>query len=173
MVSQTDSVSRWSIREIEAAILANASSLGRTNGCSKHSSVRSSLHYVADPKRYAERDIMKHIVSLLILALLAGCATVPIQQNIVSSVPLNKTTRQMLGNWLCGEHNVIQLIQDDAHVRIYFEKNDTWRIDISNVKLVGDEIHFITTHFLRDGSSHPFNGTPCNTIIRQHNDQLE
>ena len=54
-VSQTDSVSRWNIREIEAAILANASSLGRTNGCSKHSSVRSSLHYVADPERWAEK----------------------------------------------------------------------------------------------------------------------
>jgi hypothetical protein len=116
---------------------------------------------------------MKYVLSLLTLSMLAGCATVPVQHNAASSVPLNDTTRPMLGQWLCGEHNVIHLIREDAQVRICFEKNDTWRIDISNAKIVGDEIHFITTHFLRDGSSHPFNGTPCNTIIRHHDDQLE
>jgi len=81
-VSQADSVSRWSIREIEAAILANASSHGRTNECSKHSSVRSSPHYVADPERSAKKmsqnersdpiDIMRNIfylaTSILLLA---------------------------------------------------------------------------------------------------------
>jgi hypothetical protein len=76
----------------------------------------------------------------------------------------------MLGHWLCEGNNVISLIQEDAQVSICFEKNDTWRIDISNAKIVGDEIHFITTHFLRDGSSHPFNGTLCQTIIRKRSD---
>lgn len=113
---------------------------------------------------------MKLTVFIAMLLLLVGCATVPVQENAASFVPLSKITSLMLGQWMCEGSNVINLSQEDARVSICFRENDTWRIDISDARIVGSEIHFITKHYLRDGSSHPFNGTPCNTIIRTRDD---
>lgn len=117
---------------------------------------------------------MRPIAYIIMLLLLAGCATAPVQHNQASSAPLNDITRPMLGQWICEGENVIRLSQDDAQIDISFQKNDTWLINISDARIVDNEIHFITKHYLRDGSHHPFNGTPCNTIIRtKDNDQLE
>jgi hypothetical protein len=113
---------------------------------------------------------MKLTVSIVMLLLLVGCAAAPLQQNAEALVPLNEITRPMLGHWMSEGNTVLHLVQEDEQVRIFCQKNDTWCIDISNARIVGDEVHYITKSYVRDGSGHPFNGVAVNTIIRTRDD---
>lgn len=96
----------------------------------------------------------------------SGCDRVAPQVAAKAFVPATDVTRPMVGKWgIDGEATLILELEGNQVV-ISAPENDTWRMDVLDAKIVGDEIHFTQKDYLHDGSSHPFNGVACNSIVK-------
>jgi len=106
----------------------------------------------------------------LVVATCAGCSQrVPVQTSDFEHgdyVERNATTKAMVGRW--GTNGEVGLIVAETDGRIVFSapKNDTWRMEISDAKIVDDSVHFTQKNYLHSGESHPFNGVACNSIAK-------
>jgi len=106
----------------------------------------------------------------LMLALSAGCSTpTPRQSNLSSSVPLNDVTRPMLGQWEAKGNNILAIEEQDDRAVICYRENDTWLINVRNARVVSNVVRFVTEHYIRDGSSHPVDGVPCECVVEPIN----
>ena len=100
----------------------------------------------------------------------AGCqqtATAPSDKTSGSNfVTSNALTQSMIGNW--GTDGEVALIvrEENGSVEFTTPDNDTWRMEISDAKIVGDTVTFVQKNYLHDGSDHPFNGVACNSIAK-------
>jgi len=83
---------------------------------------------------------------------------------------MNDVTHPMLGQWESEGNNVLVIEKQKEHAVIYYNENDTWLIHVLDAKIVGNTVTYTTEHYLRDGTSHPFNGVPCHTIMEMLDD---
>ena len=72
----------------------------------------------------------------------------------------------MIGKW--GIDGEVTLIVAETDERILFSapENDTWRMEITDAKIVGDTVRFTQKNYLHSGETHPFNGVACNSIAK-------
>ena len=86
--------------------------------------------------------------------------------NESNSVVSNELTQSMVGEW--GTDGEVALIVRETNNRVEFltPDNNTWRMEINDVKIVGDTVTFVQKNYLHDGSDHPFNGVACNSIAK-------
>ena len=108
--------------------------------------------------------------SLLILGLvmvMTGCGAPESRDGTNSNVQANDLSRSMVGRWESEGEVTLTLSMEDERVVLSAPSNDTWRMDVSDAQIIGDEIHFVQTHFLQSGEAHPFSGVACNSILRR------
>ena len=115
--------------------------------------------------------MIRQFLMISVLLVCAGCQ----EQSSISSdnskgndntVAANDLTRSMIGSW--GQDGEVALIirEIDGGIEFATPENDTWRMEISDAKIVGDTVSFVQKHYLHDGSDHPFNGVACNSIAK-------
>ncbi len=75
----------------------------------------------------------------------------------------------MLGEWEAEGSNVLAIRAEDDRAVIRYHENDTWLINVLDARVVSNEVRFVTKHYLRDGTSHPFNGVPCECVMEALN----
>ena len=67
----------------------------------------------------------------------------------------------------CRIDELIEVIieREGDTMTIQNPKNEVWRVEFTNAQVVENAISFTQRYYLIDGSSHPFNGVPCECLI--------
>lgn len=104
---------------------------------------------------------------LLLIAILiggSGCSP-PTASNVDASVSYATALEPMLGKWASGGELALIVERNGDQIFIRNPINDTWRFEVSEASTEGAKITFTQKSYLIDGTSHPFNGVPCNATI--------
>ena len=81
------------------------------------------------------------------------------------SVNATAVTTPMVGKWGTDNGAILIVTASDDRIEFTVPANDTWRIEISDVKIVDDTVHFTKKYYLHDGE-HPFNGVANKRIAK-------
>ncbi|MGJ8673869.1 hypothetical protein [Rubritalea sp.] len=69
----------------------------------------------------------------------------------------------LVGQWSSEGELALIIKLEDENLIFYNPPNDTWNYEISGVSQNEGVVRYTQKHYLKDGSSHPFNGVPCST----------
>ena len=112
---------------------------------------------------------------LLIIMTFAGCSghSGSNSANVDAFVPYDAELDPLVGEWASDGERALIVERVDDQIFVRNPINDTWRFEISNASAAGSKISFTQKSFLIDGTTHPFNGVPCDASISPVADDLD
>lgn len=126
----------------------------------------------ADRYRYPAwmNSMIRIFILPIVLLTFIGCQqTATISSDTADGsnfVAATELTQSMIGNWGTDGETALIVREENGKVEFATPDNDTWRMEISDAKIVGDTVTFVQKNYLHDGSDHPFNGVACNSIAK-------
>ena len=101
-------------------------------------------------------------------------ASVPLQRPTFRSRTASKSVRStrlfvdlatLIGIWESDGKTALIVEREGDMITIQEPKNEVWRVEFIDAQVVENAISFTRRSYLIDGSSHPFNGVPCECMI--------
>ena len=110
---------------------------------------------------------------MCLLTAVAGCHSGRTPVAATSSVEATPTTEAMVGRWGTNGNESLIITKHGERITIACPANDTWRMDVHDAAVAGNEIRFVEKNYLRSGEDHPFNGIACNCVAKLVGDRKD
>ena len=123
---------------------------------------------VTSKAQMQEELMIRCLLTTISLFLVGGCGVSPGKSDVDGFVPFAEDLRPLIGHWESDGQLALIVERDENRIAVRNPKNEVWRFEIENAKPESKSITFVQRSFLIDGSSHPFNGVPCNCKISPH-----
>ena len=114
------------------------------------------------------KTMIRRLLMMVVVCLVCGCGVSRVKPNIDGFVPFAQDLQPLIGKWESDGQLALIVEQDGNRIAIRNPENEVWRFEVEDVHVDANSIRFVQRSFLIDGSTHPFNGVPCECKISAH-----
>lgn len=112
--------------------------------------------------------MIRRLITMVVACLVCGCGVSRVNPNIDGFAPFAQDLQPLIGNWVSDGQLALIVEQEGDRIAIRNPVNEVWRLEVEDVRADAKSIKFVQRSFLIDGSTHPFNGVPCECKISAH-----